>query len=66
MNKIWQNRTILIVAHRLSTVVNADEILVLKDGEIIERGNHNDLLSNNGMYSQMWQDQLKEEKQETE
>ncbi|KAL0277262.1 UNVERIFIED_CONTAM: hypothetical protein PYX00_004612 [Menopon gallinae] len=63
MNKIWANRTTLIVAHRLSTIVNADEILVLKDGEIIERGNHNDLLSNNGVYKEMWQDQLKKEKE---
>jgi ATP-binding cassette subfamily B protein len=48
-------RTTLIIAHRLSTVMNADEILVLDAGRIIERGNHPALLAASGRYAQMWQ-----------
>ena len=47
-------RTTLIIAHRLSTVMNADEILVLDAGRIVERGKHRALLDRNGMYAQMW------------
>lgn len=47
-------RTTLVIAHRLSTVMNADEILVLDDGRIIERGTHSDLLAQRGAYAQMW------------
>lgn len=56
--RVCANRTTLIIAHRLSTIVHADEILVLKDGEIIERGNHETLLSEGGFYASMWQQQL--------
>ncbi|MEM7766233.1 MAG: ABC transporter ATP-binding protein/permease [Pseudomonadota bacterium] len=49
-----RGRTTLMVAHRLSTVQNADEILVLREGRIAERGNHESLLSENGEYSAMW------------
>lgn len=64
MNQVWKDRTVLIVAHRLSTVVHADEIIVLKDGEINERGSHEDLLALNGIYSKMWADQLKKDQPE--
>lgn len=47
-------RTTLIIAHRLSTVMNADEILVLESGRIVERGSHRTLLEQNGTYAQMW------------
>ncbi len=47
-------RTTLIIAHRLSTVMNADEILVLDAGRIVERGTHRALLEQGGMYAQMW------------
>jgi ATP-binding cassette subfamily B protein len=48
------NKTTLVIAHRLSTVVDAHEILVMDSGRIIERGTHADLLAQNGRYAQMW------------
>ncbi|QEE47251.1 ABC transporter ATP-binding protein/permease [Rhizobium sp. WL3] len=51
---VSKNRTTLVIAHRLSTVVGADEIIVLKGGEIAERGSHSDLLEQNGLYASMW------------
>jgi ATP-binding cassette subfamily B protein len=48
------NRTTVVIAHRLSTVINADEILVLRDGLVAERGNHVVLLQKAGLYAQMW------------
>ena len=59
LNEIARNRTTLMVAHRLSTIVNADEIIVLDDGKITERGNHQLLLAKNGYYSKMWHQQAK-------
>jgi ABC-type transport system involved in Fe-S cluster assembly fused permease/ATPase subunit len=49
-----QNKTTLLIAHRLSTVVDAHEILVMDAGRILERGNHNELLAKGGRYAQMW------------
>jgi len=54
-------RTTLVIAHRLSTVMNADEILVLDQGRIVERGRHRSLLEKNGAYAQMWALQQQEE-----
>ncbi|PZU87998.1 MAG: metal ABC transporter permease [Shinella sp.] len=51
---VSENRTTLVIAHRLSTVVGADEIIVLKGGEIAERGTHSALLEKNGLYASMW------------
>jgi len=51
---VSKNRTTLVIAHRLSTVVGADEIIVLKGGEIAERGSHAELLEQNGLYASMW------------
>ncbi len=48
------NKTTLVIAHRLSTVVAAHEILVLDAGQIVERGNHQQLLALNGRYASMW------------
>lgn len=57
--RVCANKTTLIIAHRLSTIIHADEILVLKDGEIFERGRHDQLLEKNGLYAEMWNQQLK-------
>jgi ATP-binding cassette subfamily B protein len=54
LDEVSRNRTTVVIAHRLSTVVNADEILVLRDGLVAERGNHAQLLAQDGLYAQMW------------
>ncbi len=55
---VSRGRTTLVIAHRLSTVIAADEIIVLKDGQIAERGTHRDLLMQKGLYASMWDRQL--------
>jgi len=57
LNEISRNRTTLMIAHRLSTVVDADEIIVLDHGEIVERGRHAELVSRGGHYAAMWNKQ---------
>jgi ATP-binding cassette subfamily B protein len=54
LRAVSANRTTLVIAHRLSTVVDADEIIVLDDGRIVERGTHVGLLIANGLYARMW------------
>ncbi len=54
LDVVSKNRTTLVIAHRLSTVISADEIIVLKSGEIAERGTHAALLEQNGLYASMW------------
>ena len=61
LNSLKQGRTTLVVAHRLSTVKNADEILVVSSGEIIERGNHQELIEQNGVYKKLYDSQFKDE-----
>lgn len=57
LRDVSQGRTTLVIAHRLSTVVEADEIIVLEAGQIVERGRHIELMSINGVYAEMWQRQ---------
>jgi ATP-binding cassette subfamily B protein len=54
LDRIQQGRTTLVIAHRLSTVMNADQILVMDGGRIIERGSHAGLLAAEGHYAAMW------------
>jgi len=61
LRAIAQNRTTLVIAHRLSTVVDADQILVMDKGRIAERGTHRELLAQNKLYAQMWNLQKQEE-----
>lgn len=58
LNKLMKSRTSLVIAHRLSTIQHADEIIVLQKGEIVERGNHADLLSKNGVYKKLYDMQV--------
>lgn len=60
MNNLMKGRTTFVIAHRLSTIKNADKILVLKDGDIIEQGNHKELLSKGGFYSELYNSQFSE------
>ncbi|WP_294032111.1 ATP-binding cassette domain-containing protein, partial [Thiolapillus sp.] len=59
LDQVAQHHTTLVVAHRLSTVVDADEILVMDKGRVCERGTHQELLDRKGMYAEMWDLQQK-------
>lgn len=58
MEKLTEGRTSFVIAHRLSTIKNADIILVIKDGDIIEQGNHQQLLAKNGFYAELYNSQF--------
>lgn len=58
MDELMENRTSFVIAHRLSTIKDADLILVLKDGDIIESGNHEELLQKNGFYAELYNSQF--------
>ena len=53
-----KGRTTVVIAHRLSTIMDADEILVVNDGEVVERGNHEELLKKNGAYAALYRSQF--------
>ena len=61
LDRIARGRTALVIAHRLSTVVDADQILVLDHGRIVERGTHQELLARGAIYAGMWALQQKED-----
>ena len=60
MEKLMENRTSFVIAHRLSTIRDADLILVMKDGDIVEAGNHEDLMKENGFYTQLYNSQFED------
>jgi ATP-binding cassette subfamily B protein len=54
LRQLIRGKTVIVIAHRLATIKNADQILVVADGQIKERGRHQELLSQNGLYKRMW------------
>ncbi|XP_010786954.1 ATP-binding cassette sub-family B member 6, mitochondrial-like, partial [Notothenia coriiceps] len=64
--EVCTNRTTVVVAHRLSTIVGADQILVVDNGQIAERGRHEELLMQGGLYAAMWMKQQKTHDTQTE
>ncbi len=66
LRAVARNRTTLTIAHRLSTVVDADEIIVLDHGRVVERGSHADLLAQDGVYARMWAMQAEQQEQPAE
>jgi ATP-binding cassette subfamily B multidrug efflux pump len=66
LREVMSQRTTILISHRVSTVKNADQIVVLRDGYIIERGTHDELLVHNGYYADLYQKQLLEEELERE
>lgn len=56
LRTLMKGRTVLMIAHRLSSVVDVDQIVVMQEGEVVEQGTHEELLSRNGRYSEMWQE----------
>ena len=60
MNNLMKGRTSFVIAHRLSTIKDADVILVMRDGDIIEQGNHEELLKKGGFYADLYNSQFEE------
>ena len=57
ISALVENKTVIVIAHRLQSVCNADQIVVLKDGEVYEAGDHEGLLKMNGLYAKLWNEQ---------
>jgi len=66
LQRVSAQTTTLVIAHRLSTIIDSDEIVVMDNGQIVERGRHQDLLLRNGLYTQMWELQQEEQKHATQ
>ena len=60
MDKLTEGKTSFIIAHRLSTIKNADLILVMKEGNIVEQGNHEELMKQNGFYANLYNSQFEQ------
>lgn len=60
LDELCKGRTTLVVAHRLSTIKNADEIAVIAEGKIIEQGCHDELMTKNGLYARLYNQQFRE------
>ena len=60
MNNLMKGRTSFVIAHRLSTIRDADVILVMRDGDIVEQGNHEELLRKGGFYADLYNSQFEE------
>jgi ABC-type transport system involved in Fe-S cluster assembly fused permease/ATPase subunit len=61
LDRVAESRTTIMIAHRLSTVVDADQIVVLDQGSVVERGTHDELLDKGGLYAELWQRQIAEQ-----
>lgn len=59
MLNLMEGKTVFVIAHRLSTIRNADEIIALKDGEVVERGTHDELIKKNGFYASLYNSQFR-------
>jgi ABC-type multidrug transport system fused ATPase/permease subunit len=59
MEVVMEGRTSLVIAHRLSTIVDADRILVMDEGELVEQGEHEELLAKGGLYARLYETQFK-------
>ena len=64
MDRLMEGKTSFVIAHRLSTIRNADLILVMKDGNIIEQGNHDELMAQGGFYADLYNSQFTEDQAE--
>lgn len=64
LTELSLHRTVLIVAHRLSTIMNADSIIVMDNGGIVEEGTHENLLKKKGAYFHLWESQYREQQQQ--
>ncbi len=66
LNSLTKRRTVLVIAHRLTTISHAEQIIVLEAGEIVERGTHEQLLKKKGTYANLWHSRLEEAKKAEE
>ncbi|HML46389.1 MAG TPA: ATP-binding cassette domain-containing protein, partial [Clostridia bacterium] len=57
ISELVADKTVIVIAHRLQSVMNADQIVVLENGAVRERGDHEELLRNNGLYAHLWEEQ---------